>query len=169
MSDASDTPPDSAVTGNRLPTPFGKRYRIGRIVLILGNLLVVATFFSPWLDLSTTFGEHPGTYGYGPWYLLQRGIPLVNAVGLVVPFLAILACTAALLVGWGRRPGNSLLMVLAILSGSGLLVTLLVLGVLPTGLNLVYPYYTTQLDYGAWPAIGSFVCMLLGVLIIWPE
>lgn len=40
--------------------------RIGRIALVVGTLLVIAAFFTPWLDLSTSFGSRVGAYGYSP-------------------------------------------------------------------------------------------------------
>jgi hypothetical protein len=151
--------------------------RIGRNMLIAGNLLMVATFFMPWLDLETSFcASGPRCrYHYGLWYLIQPGIPGFPFLSLTNPFLiilpcamTILACSVVLLMSHARNASGCAMGGLFALCFVCFVITLLIMGVSYIVLTLSYPYFHTEVAFGAWLAQASFVCILAGAVIIWP-
>lgn len=148
----------------RLPV----RRTSGLILIVVGVVLVILALFSPWLRLYTPFGVTPaGEHSYGPLTLLSAGgdvfVPV--ALGIGFPVVALVASSAALLVVRGRRP-QTILMTLALeLTIGGLIASLCVVTVLPTGLSLTWPYFMLRaVEYGAWAALAGFACVTLGVM-----
>ena len=140
----------------------------GLVLIVVGTALIILALFSPWLRLYTTFGvTTTGEHSYGPLTLLSAGrdVFVPAALGICFPVVALAASSAALLVVRGRHP-RTLLTTLALeLAISGLVVSLFVVTVLPTGLGLTWPYFTLRaVEYGAWAAIAGFACITLGVM-----
>ncbi|HEX6542975.1 MAG TPA: hypothetical protein VF040_14550 [Ktedonobacterales bacterium] len=160
-----------------VPTSPAIRQRIGRVVLVVGNLLMVATFFMPWLELETSFcASGPRCrYHYGPLYLIFPGVPGNPLLSTVDPFLLIvpcaliiLACSMALLRSRAREaPGCSMGGLFALCFVCAL-ITLLMMTQLYVGFAFAYPYFHTVVAYGSWLALGSFASILVGAVIIWP-
>jgi multidrug transporter EmrE-like cation transporter len=173
-SDVSSDPSETD-TANVLPT----RYRyIGRIVLVFGNLLMVASFFMPWLELETSFcASGPRcSYDYSPWYLIQPGVPgrsFLSPTEPVLPIVActtiILACSVVVLMIHSRKAKEYFSGALYILCGLCLFITTLIMTEFYVALALDYPFFHTNVAYGSWLALGSFATVLLGVIIIRPE
>jgi hypothetical protein len=90
-------------------------------------------------------------------------------LGICFPVVALAASTTitALLVVRGRRL-RTLLTTLALeLAIGGLIFSLFVVTVLPTGLALTWPYFTLRaVEYGAWAAVAGFACVTLGVITL---
>jgi hypothetical protein len=142
----------------------------GLFLIAVGAALIALALFSPWLRLYTTFGvTMAGEHSYGPWTLLSAGGDAILPVALAIcfPVVALAAGTTALLVVRGRRP-QTLLTTLALeLAIGGLIASLFVVTVLPTGLSLNWPYFTLRaVEYGAWAAIVGFACVTLGVIVL---
>jgi hypothetical protein len=149
------------------------RRTAGRVLIVGGVALTFLALFSPWLRLSTTFGATTaGEHDYSPWTLLSTGgwdaiVPV--AVGICFPVVALIA-SAALLAVRGRSPQTLLRALALALPISGLIASLFVVTVLPTGLSLTWPYFTLRaVEYGAWAAIAGFACVTLGVISLRAE
>jgi hypothetical protein len=143
----------------------------GFVLIVIGAALIILALFSPWLRLSTTFGATTaGEHDYGPLTLLSAGgwdaFGSV-ALGICFPVVALAASTMALLVV-RERPPQTLLRALALeLAIGGLMASLCVVTLLPTGLSLTWPYFTLRaVEYGAWAALVGFACVTVGVLIL---
>jgi hypothetical protein len=148
----------------------------GRVLIVVGAALTLLALFSPWLRLYTTFGDTTaGEHSYSPWTLLSAGgwdAILSVAVGFCFPVVALAASSVAAFLGdRERRRLRTLLTTLTLeLAISGLIASLFVVAVLPTGLALAWPYFTLRaVEYGAWAAIAGFACVTLGVIILHAE
>lgn len=147
----------------RLPV----RRTSGLILIVVGVALIILALFSPWLRLYTPFGlTTAGERSYGPLTLLSAGGDAIMPVALAIcfPVVALAASSAALLLVRGRPQAllTTLVLVLAI---GGLIASLCVVTVLPTGLSLTWPYFTLRaVEYGAWAALAGFTCVTLGVM-----
>jgi hypothetical protein len=142
----------------------------GLAVIAVGAALIILALFSPWLRLYTTFGATTtGEHSYGFWTLLSAGTDAITPVALAIcfPVVALAASTTALLVVRGRRP-QTLLTALALeLAIGGLIASLFVVTVLPTGFSLTWPYFTLRaVEYGAYASIAGFACVTLGVIVL---
>jgi hypothetical protein len=177
MSQPSDMPPYTSALDTVPPTSSPIR-RIGQIMLIAGNLLMVATFFMPWLDLETSFCTSGSRcrYDYGPWTLIQPGIQSLPFLSLTNPFLIILpcaliivACSVVLLKSNASRTPGCAMGGLFALCFACFLITLVIMGVFHVELALSYPYFQTEVAFGAWLAQASFACILAGAVILWPR
>lgn len=147
------------------PSPAMRYPRVGQIMLIVGVLLLIAAFFIPWLDFTTSSGDHPGTYGYSPWFLIQSGIPVIAMAGLLAPFLAITICTGWFLISRSRRAQGVLLALLALLASLCLVGIFLLMTFILVGLNLGL-YGSFAQNNGIWAAVGGFGGVLVGVFIL---
>ncbi|HLJ80126.1 MAG TPA: hypothetical protein VKT52_01490 [Ktedonobacterales bacterium] len=141
------------------------------VLIVIGAALIIIALFSPWLRLSTTFGATTaGEHDYGPSTLLSTGgwdaFGSV-ALGVCFPVVALAASTMALLVV-RERPPQTLLRALALeLAIGGIMASLCVVTLLPTGLSLTWPYFTLcAIEYGALAALVGFACVTLGILIL---
>src|SRR5215813_3613386 len=97
----------------------------GATLILVGDVLVIVGWFSPWLHLYTSFGDTPGDLLVGPWTLLRGsteasvadGSPFDFAwvfVWVCFPVAALVACSLASL--RMRTPGErTALVVLALL------------------------------------------------------
>lgn len=151
--------------------PRMRNRRIGQIILIVGNLLMVATFFMPWLELETSFcSTGPRCqYHYGPWYLIRPGVPgypFLSPVNLFLPVLAceliIIVCSAILLASHNRRVQRISLWAVIGLCGVCLFITFLIMTELYVALAFVYPFYAALIAYGSWVALASFFSIFAG-------
>lgn len=152
--------------------------RIGRIMVIVGDLLIVTTLFTPWLELETSFCSTGPVcrYHYSPWYLIYPGIPDVPMLSPSNPLaviaacaIVILICSALLLTSQRRRVQRLSIGVLVTLSIVCILNTGLIMTILPLGLVVTFPFYSTTIIYGSLLAIVSFLSIFAGALVAWPE
>ena len=152
--------------------------RIGRIMVIVGNLLMVVTLFTPWLELETSFCSTGPVcrYHYSLWYLIYPGIPDVSVLSPADPLTAITACAIVILIcsvllltNQRRRAQRLSIGVLVTLSAVCLLNTGLIMTILPLGLVTSFPFYSTTIIYGSLLAIVSFVSIFAGAIFVWPE
>jgi hypothetical protein len=145
----------------------------GRVLMVVGGALTILALFSPWLRLYTTFGvATAGEHDYGPWTLLSAGGDATGpvALGIFFPVVALAANSAALNVVRGRRPRTLLMELALVLAIGGLIASLFVVAVLPSGLSLTWPYFTLRaIEYGTWAALVGFACVTLGVIILHAE
>jgi hypothetical protein len=141
----------------------------GHVLIVVGAALIILALFSPWFRLYTTFGDTTaGEHGFSPWTLLSAGGDAILAValGIFLP-VAALAASAATLIVRGGRPQTLLTAPALVLAVCGLIVSLVVVTMLPTGLALTWPYFTLRaVEYGAWAALAGFTCVMLGVIIL---
>ena len=167
-----------AVISPESPTSPTMRRYIGRIVLVIGNLLMVASFFMPWLELQTSFcASGPGCgYHYGPWYLIQPGVPSYPFLSLTDPFLqiiafglVILACSIIFLLSQNRKAQRFALGILFVLCGVCLFITVMTMTGIPFALTFSDLYYFSAIAYGSWLALVSFIGIFVAAIIVWPE
>lgn len=164
---------------NTAPNSPGLLRRAGRIALILGNLLLVASLFAPWLDVTgNDFGRSPVWihYNYGPAYLLRHGIP-DQAFGLLdVPLLLVVGsmivvstCTFALLAPRIRQTQGAFLFMTVVFACVAFVAMLFViLKAVPFWLSFAAPSYGSAPSYGAWLALAGFSGVCLGALVAAP-
>lgn len=145
-------------------TPHSRR-QTGRILLIAGDVLVVAAFLIPWVQLTSSSSDIP-RQEYSPfafaWESASHGAFLPTTL-VVLPIAAILASTI-LLIAWSasaRRRG--LLAYISILLALGnLLVSIVLVLELPFPLSFSWPYYNTTFELGTWVAMGGFLVVAVG-------
>jgi len=178
MDEASDA--EVAVADSRMPHASpGVLQRVGRIAFMLGGLLVVASLFLPWLDVTgDNYGHSPVWihYNYGPLYLLHWEIPGNGFWALASPLLVVMAfllgmfvCGFLLLSRYGRRARGTLLFLLVVCSGMAFFVTLIgVLQFIPFAFSFDYPSYGSTPSIGVWLALTGIIVMFLGSAIAWP-
>ena len=172
---AMDAAPGSSGAGDatrHTPSPL---QRAGRIALIIGNLLMVATFFVPWLELETSFcSSGPRChYHFGPWYLIQPGVPGIQVFSLADPFVSIIACAIAILACsilflaiHNRKVRRFALGVLFAPCIICMFMTVYIMTLLPFGLVTSYPFFQTTAIYGALLAFGSFIAIFAGAVLV---
>jgi hypothetical protein len=167
-----------AVFSPESPASPTMRRRIGRSILVIGNLLMVATFFMPWLELETIFcssGPRCG-YHYGPWYLIQPGVPSYPFLSLTDPFLqiiacglVILACSTMFLISQNQKAQRFALGVLFVLCGVCVIITAMTMIGLPFALTFSDLDYNATIAYGSWLALVSFIGIFAAAILVWPE
>lgn len=159
-------------------SPARRSRRIGRIMLIVGNLLILATFFLPWLELETNFcASGPRCrYHYGPWYLIQPGIPGFPLLSPTNPFLLILAgeaiilaCSVVCLTSQSRKAQRLSLGALFVPCVVCVITTIVIMTILPFGLVTSYPFFHAAIAYGVWLALLGFLGIFAGAVLVWPE
>jgi hypothetical protein len=172
---------DAAMADGRMPTASpAVLQRIGRIAFILGGLLVVASLFVPWLDVTgDDYGHSPVWihYNYGPLYLIHWEIPGNGYWLLASPLLVALACVLGIFVcafmllsRHGRKRRGTPLFFLVICGGAAFFVTLVgVLQAVPFWLSFGYPSYGSTPDLGVWLELAGIVVVFLGSAIAWPD
>ena len=170
--------PESSGAGDAMGHTSSPLRRAGRIILIVGNLLMVATFFLPWLELETSFcSSGPRCrYHFGPWYLIQPGVPRIEAFSLANPFLPIiacaiiiLACSILFLANHNRKVRRFVLGVLFVPCVICMFMTVYIMTLLPFGLATSYPFVHTTAIFGALLALGSFIAIFAGAILVWPD
>jgi hypothetical protein len=168
-----------SASGNQAPRSSGLLRRAGRITLILGNLLLVASLFAPWLDVTgNDFGRSPVWihYNYGPSYLLRHDLPdqafgLLDAPLLVIvgSMIVVSTCTCALLAPHIRQTQGAFLFMLVVFSCVAFVAILFViLKAVPFWLSFGYPSYGSVPSYGVWLALAGFSGVCLGALVAAP-
>lgn len=179
MAETSETSETVTADENPAPNSPGLVRRTGQIVLILGNLLLVASLFAPWLDVTgDDFGRSPVWlhYNYGPAYLLRHDIP-GYAFGLLdVPLLVVVGsvlglstCTFALLAPRIRQAQGTFLFMLVVFACVAFVATLVViLKAVPFWLAFAAPSYGSAASYGVWLALAGFSGACLGALVAAP-
>ena len=169
MADADSMALAQSTTRNR---------RIGRIMVNVGDLLMVATLFTPWLELETSFCSTGPVcrHHYSPWYLIYPGIPDVPMLSpsnplavIAVCAIVILICSVLVLTSQRRRVQRLSIGVLVTLSIVCLLNTGLIMAIFPLGLAITFPFYSTTIIYGSLLAIVSFSSIFAGAIFVWPE
>jgi hypothetical protein len=168
MARTSDIRPESSGSDPHPPgVPANGLQRFGRAMLLVSNLLVIAAFFTPWLEYTTSFGSHPGRYAYSPLFLLQSGISGIALAGLGVPFLGILGCTSGVLVARSRHGHvqRVFLAFLALQACGYLCAMFFLMSFILMGLNLGSYGSFTHSD-GIWVAVAGFGGILLGALVL---
>lgn len=176
--DETTTP---AMTNDHIPTASsGVRFRIGQAVILVGNLLLVASLFTPWLDVTgDDYGHSPVWihYNYGPLYLIHRDIPGTGFWLLASPLLVVLVCLCGvfvcsfmLLTRHGRTMRGIFLFVLVICCGVAFFAILLgVLNAVPFWLSFRYPSYQSTPGTGVWLGLAGIVVVFLASAVTWPE
>lgn len=134
--------------------------------MLVGDLLVIAALFSPWLDVFKIGDpDFPGIQEYGPWIALQHGSADALGVAAWVYVVMTLAMAVSTLVLMRAHASDTRSIAAAIAAGlalAGLLSVGLVLPGLHTALALNYPYYDTSVVYGAGFALAGFACVIAG-------
>lgn len=143
------------------------RRRDGRILLLVGNILVLVAFFAPWAELyQLPRGVIPGEGLYSQfvvvWWSSTNGAFPTAAV-VLLPFVLILASSLALVVR--SRDNRAQRSLMTLVTGAGLLSllgTLIFFPFLSMAVPLSYPYYDTAVQYGAFVAILAFMSVIVG-------
>lgn len=147
------------------------RYRLGLLVTLVGNLLVIVAFFSPWFDVfklddpSFVFSKR----GYGPWTVLAGGQPDSLGVATWVFLLLILGMALSSLVLALTRTARRRYQA-AVITGVLALVSLaMILVAVPSirfDLSFFWPFLSSNVVYGAYLAGAGCLSMLLGLLML---
>ena len=139
-----------------------------RILLVVGNLLIVLSLFVSWYNLSTQFANPFGSGEFSPWTGISRIIflhqPLSMLAVIGFTFFALvlgIVVSSVLLLRQplaSSRPSARLRVV-------GFAFTTLIavgfgLAILPDGLRLVYPYFDVATLLGGWIAAAGLLCVL---------
>jgi hypothetical protein len=168
---------ESTAGGTSMREEIGSPLRQpGAALILVGDVLVIVGWFSPWLHLYTSFGDTPGDLLVGPWTLL-RGSAEVSVAGgspsafawvfvwVCFPVAALLASSLASL--RMRTPGEkTALVVLALLlAGWCLVFACAALVLAPQSIGLSWPYPAIRgVEYGACVGPFGFVCVALGLV-----
>jgi hypothetical protein len=143
---------------------------IGSAFVLIGDALAIIGLFSPWYRLYTSFGDAPGEHVYGPWTVLRESAaaPLTVVFWVFLPVAVLVASSvASLLIRASRGVRANLGNVALLLAYGCFAVVVGVLVLVPQGLPLSWPYFTTRgVEYGAWAGVAGFVCVALGILCI---
>lgn len=142
---------------------------VGFLLTLAGDILVVAALFAPWLEVFK-IGDpsFSARQSYSPWMVLQHGG--FNAAGVltaaffvVTGAVVLMSCRLAL----PHTPDSASPPVFVVLglALAGLVMASLALAIVPMGLSLDYPYYDTNVLYGAWLAVGGFGSVYFGAAI----
>lgn len=137
--------------------------RQSRILLIAGNLLLVAAVFVPWLQLSASFSSPGAINGFSPWIavfslgLLHQTVNMLSVLGAL--YLALFALVAYSSIGlWSLPPETPMARFpLVVFSLLLLGVTVFSLTMLPIG--LMFASY-----HVAWGVGGALVPLGLGCI-----
>lgn len=148
----------------RLPTP--RTFVLTSLVLV-GNALVLISYFSPWVLLLPAFGNPPGERPYTLWMLLSPDGHANSQIliGILV-LIGVVAATSLVFVVLPAIRARSVFGYSAVtFSIVGLAVALLFLLGVPTTLELAAPYYDTRgIEYGAVLGVAGLACVAVGVL-----
>lgn len=175
-----ETAAPATTNGHIPPASSGVRLRIGQAGLLIGNVLLAVSLFTPWLDVTgDDYGHSPVWihYNYGPLYLVQRDIPGIGFWLLASPLLLVLVClcglflcTFMLLTRLGRTMRGIFLFVLVICCGVAFFATLLgVLNAVPFWLSFGYPSYRSAPSTGVWLGLAGIIVVFLASAVAWPE
>lgn len=148
-----------------------RRRMIGRVVLLVGDVLLVVAFFAPWVKLFVTYsGDVPGTGTYSPLVVVWRSIAsgdLLSAVAMLLAFIVLLGTSIPLVVrpAGGRqrlwlRPTSAALAIVC------LCVTLLLFPFLSFGPSMEWPFLHPDFGYGIWVGIGAFILVAVGAVLV---
>jgi hypothetical protein len=143
-------------------------YWLGLILTLVGNCLVIAALFAPWIEVFKTDPSLPlPRQGYSPWMVLQHGqvdALDVLAGALFLLTLALLITTLVLALATDARSRAA--SIAAILALVGLAVVGVALGGIPMALSLSYLYYEHNIAYGGGLAAVGFVSVLVGAALV---
>ncbi len=169
----SGLPPSSPEPLNREESTSRRalRYRVGLLVTLVGNLLVIVAFFSPWFDVfklddpSYVFPKR----GYGPWTVLASGrldsLCVVTWVFLLFILGMALSSLVLALTQTARRRYQS-----AFITGVLALVSLAMILVAVPGirfdLSFSWPFLSSNVVYGPYLAGAGCLSVLLGLSIL---
>lgn len=138
------------------------------ILVLIGDILVVASLFTPWLDVYKMDPSLPiRSQGYSPWLALQRSgldaFGTLTALYMLVTlgFVAGTLISAATI--QGRSRVSSITIVLALL---GCCLVCLALWGIPINLEMNYPYYDVAFVYGGFLAVVGFLSGGIGAVIV---
>lgn len=145
------------------------RYWIGVIFTLVGDALVIASLFSPWVEI---FKNDP-TYlvprqGYSPWLVLQRGY--IDALGALsgayfLVALGLLIATVVLARTRSAKTRSGVGFAVVLLAISSLFLVSIVLA--ETSMtSFSYPYYNHNLLYGGSLAVIGLVSVLVGAILL---
>ena len=154
-------------TSSQAPAYRPRGYPFGLILTFVGNVLVIAALFSPWIEVFKTDPSLPlAKRGYSPWMVLQRGS--IDSLGMVtvVFFLLALGLVGATFVR--ARTGDTRFRIDSITTALALVgvgVVILALIGIPMGLSLDYPYYDSNIVSGGGLAVVGFLSVLVGVAL----
>lgn len=139
---------------------------VGVTLMLVGDILVVASLFSPWLEVFKIGDpDFPGTQEYGPWMALERGtfddLTIAGAVFFAVA--AVLAiCTLILAVARAAGSRSTAAAIATGLALAGLVTVGLAAMFVPMILSLSYPYYDRTVGDGARLVLAGFLAVLIG-------
>ncbi len=146
------------------------RYWIGLIFMIIGDALVIASLFSPWVEIYKT----DPTYfiprqGYSPLTVLQRG--QVDNLGvasgmLFLVALGLLTATISLARARSANTRSNVGFAVVLLTLAVLILVWIMLTGLPFALSFGYPYYEYNLLYGGNLAIIGLLSALVGAVLL---
>jgi hypothetical protein len=144
------------------------QYRVGLLLTLVGNMLVMVAFFSPWFDVfklndpSFVFPKR----GYSPWMVLASGRPGSLSVVTTVFLLLILGMAlSSLVLALTRATRRRLQTVvfartLAVLS---LVMMIMSVPMIPYALSFSWPFLSATPSYGLVLAVAGFVSVLVGL------
>lgn len=147
------------------------RYRFGLLLTLAGNFLVIAAFFTPWLDV---FKLDDPSYpfpkrGYSPWIVLRSGqsgaLGAATRVFLLLILVMALSSLALALARAAHRRSQAIWLVLA-MALMGLVMMGLAVPAIQFGLSFDWPYLSSNLSYGVFPAVAGFACVLIGLATV---
>ena len=161
--------------GQEIPDTLSRRQRVGRVVLIAGDALLVVAFFVPWMTLYVTYtGDVPGVGTYSPLVAVWRSVAsgnLISAGVVLGSFVVLLYCTIRLIAWPESQASRRLASVSVGLAVVCVCVTLLLLAfVVPGspfyGLSMDWPFYHATIEYGALVGVVAFVVVAVGSAMI---
>lgn len=133
---------------------------------LVGDALVIASYFAPWVELfKPNDPDFRGIREYSPWMALQLATFDAPAVMMAVFYILTLAMVLGTLVFVRARLADARHFAARVAAGSalpGLVLLGLILPGLHTVISLSYPYYHSNLLYGAGLALVGFVCVCAG-------
>ena len=145
------------------------RYWIGLIFMLIVDALVIASLFSPWVEVYKT----DPTYfvprrGYSPWEVLRQG--QINALVALsgTYFLVALGLLLATIVLARARRANTRSNVgfAVVLSALSSLIIVCIVLAETSMISFSYPYYTGNLLYGGSLAIIGLLCTIIGAILL---
>lgn len=160
------------------PAPFNQTgstrlsillYRVGLLLILTGNILVIAAFFSPWFDVfklddpSFVFPKRE----YSPWMALQIGqlgslLVVTRVYLLLILGMALSSLTLALT--HTARIRFLAATTACILALTGLALTLVAIPGIQFDLSFSWPFLSSTVVYGASVAAAGFVSVLIGLI-----
>jgi hypothetical protein len=139
------------------------RRRRSQILLIAGNLLLVAATFVPWLQLSASFSSPGAISGFSPWIavfasgLLHQTVDMLSVLGAI--YLALLALVAYASVGLWLLPPERPMTRFPLVVFSLLLLGFVVFSLTILPIGLMFASY-----HVAWGVGGALVPLGLGCI-----